>query len=88
MMMLWEEVEMSEPVVAQKAPFGVKLEAGKSYAWCACGLSEKQPFCDGKHKVGDMRPIVFKAEKDEEVWLCGCKQTKDGPKCDGTHNGL
>ena len=79
---------MSQPEVAQKAPFGVTLEAGKSYAWCACGRSTKQPFCDGAHKGSEFRPIVFKAEKDEEVWLCGCKQTKSGPYCDGTHNGL
>jgi CDGSH-type Zn-finger protein len=88
MLMLWEGGQMSDPVVAQKAPYGVKLVAGKSYAWCACGLSANQPFCDGKHKSGDIRPIVFKAEADEEVWLCGCKQTKNGPHCDGTHNGL
>ena len=79
---------MSQPDIAQKAPFGVTLEAGKSYAWCACGRSGKQPFCDGTHKGSEFRPIVFKAEKDEEVWLCGCKQTKSGPHCDGTHNRL
>ena len=79
---------MSQPDIAQKAPFGVTLEAGKSYAWCACGRSAKQPFCDGTHKGSEFRPIVFKAEKDEEVWLCGCKQTKSGPHCDGTHNRL
>jgi hypothetical protein len=45
------------PVVAQKAPFPVQLEAGKSYFWCACGLSAKQPFCDGKHKGSEMRPV-------------------------------
>lgn len=79
---------MSQPDIAQEAPFGVTLEAGKSYAWCACGRSAKQPFCDGTHKGSEFRPIVFKAEKDEEVWLCGCKQTKTGPHCDGTHNTL
>lgn len=28
----------------------VDLEAGKRVSWCSCGLSERQPFCDGKHK--------------------------------------
>lgn len=79
---------MSERVIAQKAPYQAQLEAGKVYAWCACGRSTKQPFCDGTHKGSDIRPIVFKAEKDEEVWFCGCKQTGDQPYCDGTHNGL
>jgi len=79
---------MSEPVIAQKAPYAVQLQAGQNYAWCACGRSAKQPFCDGAHKGSEHRPIVFKAEKDEEVWFCGCKQTGSGPYCDGTHNSL
>jgi len=79
---------MSEAKIAGKEPFEVTLEAGKSYAWCACGLSENQPFCDGKHKVTDIRPVVFKQAETEQVYLCACKQTKDQPYCDGTHNGL
>jgi CDGSH-type Zn-finger protein len=42
---------MTEPVVAAKAPNKVTLEAGKDYWWCACGRSQKQPFCDGTHKT-------------------------------------
>ena len=79
---------MSAPTIAKKEPAGLTLEAGKTYAWCACGLSQKQPFCDGSHKTTEYRPIVFKQEKTEEVWLCQCKQSKDRPFCDGTHNGL
>jgi CDGSH iron-sulfur domain-containing protein 3 len=40
---------MSEAVVAQKGPFAVELRAGRTYAWCACGRSARQPFCDGSH---------------------------------------
>ncbi len=79
---------MSEPIVAERSPAEVTLEAGKRYAWCACGRSTKQPFCDGTHKETDLRPVVFTAEKSETVWLCRCKQTGDRPFCDGTHNGL
>lgn len=79
---------MSEPKVAAKGSIGVELEAGKSYAWCACGLSKGQPFCDGSHKVTDLRPLVFKAEKSETVRLCQCKHTKNKPYCDGTHRTL
>ncbi|MBP20454.1 MAG: CDGSH iron-sulfur domain-containing protein [Pseudomonadales bacterium] len=43
---------MTEPVVAQKAPYGVEVESGKTYFWCACGKSSKQPFCDGSHSNG------------------------------------
>ena len=79
---------MSEPVVAAKSPFEVEVEAGKSYAWCACGHSKNQPYCDGSHKGTGMVPMVFKAEKSETLWLCGCKQTRNGPHCDGSHNDL
>ena len=41
---------MEKPVSAQKSPYKVKVEKGKTYFWCACGLSLKQPFCDGSHK--------------------------------------
>ncbi len=78
----------SKAVPAQKAPYKVELEEGKSYAWCSCGLSEKQPFCDGSHKEVDMKPLVFTAEKSGDHWLCGCKATKKEPMCDGTHNDL
>ncbi len=79
---------MSEPVVAQAEPYETELVAGENYAWCACGLSATQPFCDGSHKVTDIRPIVFTAEESETAWLCGCKRTGSKPHCDGTHNTL
>ena len=82
------EQTMTDPVPAQKEPYNVSLEAGKSYAWCACGLSQSQPYCDGSHKGTGLTPVVFKQEGTEEAWLCGCKATKDQPFCDGTHNSL
>jgi CDGSH iron-sulfur domain-containing protein 3 len=42
---------MSDPRLATKQPIDVKLEAGKTSAWCRCGLSKGQPFCDGSHKA-------------------------------------
>jgi CDGSH-type Zn-finger protein len=76
---------MSQPRVAAKQPIAVKIEAGKTYAWCRCGLSNGQPFCDGSHKTTDLRPLVWQATESKEVWLCQCKQTKNAPYCDGTH---
>ena len=76
------------PRIAQKSPYEANVVAGKNYAWCACGLSSNQPFCDGSHTATDLMPVVFKAQKDETVWLCGCKQTAGKPFCDGTHNSL
>ena len=33
---------MTDPVIAQRAPYPVKVEAGKTYYWCACGNSKKE----------------------------------------------
>jgi len=79
------------PRVAVPHPQMIKTEPGKIYSWCSCGLSEKQPFCDGSHKKIEGMPyrsIKVKFEKEEEVWFCQCKQTKTPPYCDGTHNTL
>jgi CDGSH-type Zn-finger protein len=79
---------MEQPVIAQKSPYQVDVEAGKSYFWCACGRSKNQPFCDGSHKGTGLTPVQFKAEESKTVWFCGCKQTKGQPMCDGTHKSL
>lgn len=79
---------MTEPVIAQKAPYAIDVEAGKSYYWCSCGKSAKQPFCDGSHKGTDFAPVAYKAEKTGTVWFCGCKHSKKGALCDGAHKAL
>ena len=79
---------MEKAVVAQKAPYQVDVEAGKSYFWCACGRSRNQPFCDGSHKGTGLSPKPFKVEESKAVWLCGCKQTHTAPMCDGAHKSL
>jgi CDGSH-type Zn-finger protein len=86
------------PVAAKCEPTAVQVEAGKSYAWCTCGLSSKQPLCDGQHKQTwyeengeEQKPwksLRFTAEEDGEVWLCNCKQTKNPPFCDGSHRAV
>ncbi|WP_158841286.1 CDGSH iron-sulfur domain-containing protein [Polaribacter sp. L3A8] len=76
---------MELPKRAGNASIAVALEEGKNYAWCTCGLSEKQPLCDGKHKGTGMSPNVFTAEKTETKNLCACKATKNEPFCDGSH---
>ncbi len=79
---------MEKPTIAAKQPTEVTLKAGKTYAWCACGLSTKQPFCDGSHKNTPFEPLIFKSEEEKKVWLCMCKQTANPCYCDGTHNSL
>lgn len=83
-----ESGAMAEPVVAQKSPFAVDVQAGRSYWWCACGRSRNQPFCDGSHKGSEFSPIEFKADAAQKVFFCGCKNSGKRPMCDGTHNRL
>ena len=79
---------MDEPLIAQKEPYRVEVEAGKAYWWCACGQSKAQPFCDGSHKGTTFSPLKYQAERTGPVWFCGCKRTKSPPTCDGSHKAL
>ncbi|WP_374375413.1 CDGSH iron-sulfur domain-containing protein [Dongia sp.] len=79
---------MPEPEIAQKSPFKVAVEAGKTYFWCACGRSKKQPFCDGSHQGTGFSPVKFQANEAKAVFFCGCKHSSKSPLCDGTHNSL
>ena len=76
------------PAIAQKAPYGVEVEEGKSYFWCACGKSANQPFCDGSHKDTGFSPVKYTAEATKKVFFCGCKHTAGPPLCDGSHSKL
>ena len=78
---------MAEPACPQKAPYAFELAPG-DYWWCACGLSKKQPFCDGSHKGSEFTPVKFTVTQAEKKWLCGCKKTRTPPFCDGTHKSL
>lgn len=79
---------MSAPTVASRTPIPVDVEAGKTYWWCSCGKSAKQPFCDGSHKGTEFVPQKFEAATTGKAWFCGCKQTANAPLCDGAHKKL
>jgi CDGSH-type Zn-finger protein len=79
---------MTEPNVAQKGPFAVDVETGKTYFWCACGRSKNQPFCDGSHKGSEFAPVQWQATETGRQFFCGCKHTGTKPFCDGTHSRL
>lgn len=79
---------MDEPVVAQRAPYPVDVEAGKTYWWCACGKSSSQPFCDGSHQGSSFTPVKFEAGQSGKVYFCGCKHSANGATCDGSHSRL
>ena len=79
---------MTAPVIASKTPLPVDVEAGKTYWWCTCGKSAKQPFCDCSHKGSEFVPMKYDADKTGKVWFCGCKHTAKAPMCDGSHKNL
>ncbi|MFZ8887084.1 MAG: CDGSH iron-sulfur domain-containing protein [Steroidobacteraceae bacterium] len=79
---------MTTPKIAQKAPYVVDVEEGKTYYWCSCGLSAKQPFCDGSHKGSGLSPLPYTADKTGQAAFCGCKATANQPLCDGAHRKL
>ena len=88
-------MENNLPRIAARIPFAIEVEAGKKYYWCSCGLSQKQPFCDGSHKAyknadgtSIMKSMLYEATENKIVYFCGCKRSKNGALCDGSHKNL
>ena len=79
---------MDKPKIAGTSPLPVELEAGKTYAWCTCGESAKQPFCDGAHRGSSFTPLKFVAKETKTAYMCTCKATKNPGFCDGSHKSL
>ncbi len=76
-----------QPIVAQKAPYVLEVEPG-TYAWCACGRSASQPYCDGSHKGTAFRPVITEVTERKKIAWCGCKQSANKPFCDGAHRKI
>ena len=83
---LIERVNMTKGQRAGNSAIAVEVEKDKSYYWCSCGKSAKQPFCDGSHKGTEFTPLAYKAEETKKMFFCTCKQTNNQPFCDGSHN--
>lgn len=79
---------MTKGKIAGNSPIMLDAEKEKNYAWCTCGLSDNQPFCNGAHKGTEFKPQIFTTEDDKKVALCTCKQTSNPPYCDGAHKKL
>lgn len=79
---------MDKSEVAGKTPKMIELKTGTTYAWCACGKSANQPWCDGSHSGTTIRPKVFNVDEIKQMALCMCKQTSTPPFCDGSHTRL
>ena len=79
---------MANPVIADNKPAKLALEKGKKYYFCMCGLSKKQPFCDGSHQGTGFEPVQLEVADATKRALCMCKHTKNRPDCDGAHAKL
>ena len=55
---------------AGDGPIAVEVEKDKSYYWCTCGKSTKQPFCDASHKGTEFTPLVYSRRNKKSVFLC------------------
>ena len=75
------------PVVRSLTPLRIEVEEGKTYFWCACGRSQKEPWCDGSHKVTSIRPVKWVAPKSGIASICACRATRRPGRvlCDGAH---
>ena len=52
---------MNKGQKAGNSPVEFEVVKEKSYYWCSCGKSKKQPFCDASHKGSEFNPIKYKA---------------------------
>ena len=78
---------MDLPKIVQKFPFVIEESCGKK-AFCTCGLSQKQPYCDGSHKDTGFTPEIIELTESKKVAWCGCKKSRKGAFCDGSHKTL
>lgn len=78
---------MAEPNMPSRGPYVLDVQPG-TYAWCACGRSKRQPYCDGSHAGTGFSPIIEVIEEPTRVAWCGCKRSIQKPFCDGSHSKL
>jgi CDGSH-type Zn-finger protein len=67
------------------------MDPDKIYHYCTCGLSKKDPFCDGSHKGTKFKSLKFKLKDKQTIaQLCGCKKNcpEAGAFCDGSHSNF
>ena len=54
---------------AGESAIAVEVEKDKSYYWCSCGKSSKQPFCDGSHKDTEFTPLAYRQMRQKKCFF-------------------
>ena len=75
------------PKISKIGPYVIEEKEGKK-AFCTCGESKKDPYCDGSHKGTGFVPKIVIIDKKKKVAWCGCKHSKNKAFCDGSHKNL
>ena len=70
--------DCAKVLCAKRGSVPVDVVAGKTYYYCTCGRSDKQPFCNGAHKGTRFAPTAWTATETKTVYFCGCKQVCPG----------
>lgn len=77
----------SKPKIAGLKPIKQDIPPG-IYAFCTCGWSSNQPFCDGSHQETSFKPIKMEITTQQKISWCNCKRSSKLPFCDNTHENL
>jgi len=59
-----------------------RLEKGKTYFYCTCGLSKRNPFCDGSHGGTPFKALPLTVSETKQYKLCTCTKSCTKPFCD------
>jgi hypothetical protein len=82
-----KDIEDLHPCVPDYCPASIKdVKVGDVKKWCTCGLSQKQPWCDGSHIGTPFTPLIWtvpgtlKDNKPQRLYsICMCKYTSSPP---------
>ena len=59
-----------------KSPIDIDVVKEKTYYWCSCGKSKKQPFYDGSNKGSEFSPKAYKAEESKKTFSTAVSKPK------------
>ena len=84
---------MSDPTDSQRTnpsstndgPYVIEVEAGTK-AFCQCGRTGSNPYCDGSHHGCGIEPRIEKFDSARKLVMCGCGRSEKTPFCDGSHS--